>query len=281
MEVIAWHRVERVNERAVVAARDDMIEKVKALWARADHPNTPEPEARACREKAAEMMAKYEIDMIVLAVEEHGEPAIVFGLLRLENFDKPLPYVDERQILAGVIARNFECRIVITTKHNPSADEITGEPLEPGIFAEICGYQHDFEMVKALYFNLVVDMLAGTFAEKQQNSNYLVQFCRGYVARIDDRLAEMLRRVEAFDPESVSSSVAVAIRSRKERIMDKFNEKYPPGSLGKAQVKSSRYDPSAQARGRARANAADLGGGGKIGGGEGRTGIGQARKELR
>lgn len=46
---------------------EDMLRKVQALLARADHPNTPVPEAEAARAKAEELMYSYRIDEAMLA----------------------------------------------------------------------------------------------------------------------------------------------------------------------------------------------------------------------
>lgn len=51
------------------AKLDDMLRKVQALLARADHPNTPVPEAESCRSKAELLMWKYKIDETAAAAQ--------------------------------------------------------------------------------------------------------------------------------------------------------------------------------------------------------------------
>jgi Protein of unknown function (DUF2786) len=260
-----------------------VVERCKKLWAKADDPACTPAEAKAFRDKAAEQMSKYGIDQITLDVgsSANGEAPIVFGQFRVHDF-KEFLVPDARIALMGAIGRNFECKGVIHHREYPSADKQTGEPMQPGVYYECIGYQHDYEMVKQLYYNLVVDMIAGVLSEKQKDKNYGNQFAEGYVERIDDRLKEMLGRVHDY-ASTHSDSTAIAIMSRKERVVAKFNEMYPPDSLTgfRRMERSGRYDPNARARGAARANNADLTGGrGGIGKGS-VSQIGDARKGLK
>ena len=263
------------------ARRNAMIEKVKALWAKADDPACTPEEAEVFRSKAAEMMAKYEIDQFILdSGDGKGEPPIVFGQFRIDDL-KSFLVPDERMMLAGAIARNFECKGVIKNVAFDTADPKTGEPIAAGVFFECIGYKHDFDMVKSLFFNLVTDMLVGLLSEQQKDKNYQREFASGFVDRIDRRLQEMYRRVNDWvDNGEVSESVALAIRSRLQKVQDKFNEMYPPDSLGKVQYRSPRYDPNARARGRDRANNADLGGGKLTGSSTSAGSLGQGNRAL-
>jgi hypothetical protein len=274
---------------AVDNSQEAIIAKVKALWAKGDDPGVTAEEAEAFRNKAAELMAKYEIDQFVLAAEEGGEPAIVFGQFRIDTYktderglaitDRQGKYVstmmlsDERMALAGVIARQFECRGIVHSREDESADLKTGKPIKPGQWYECIGYAHDYEMVRGLYMELVVDMLDGIFGETVTNANYQREYAQGFVVRINERLKEFWRRVQDFDESTVSSSVALAIRSRLQKVQDEMDKKYPPKTLGKVKISPTKYDANARARGRERANGSDIGQT-KVGSGE------SARKAL-
>lgn len=257
--------------------REDVIAKVKALWAKADDPAATPAEAQAFKDKATEIMAKYEIDAMVLDAGTNGEQPIVFGQFKVDDLGGYL-VPDERIVLAGAIARNFECKIIVKTLNFPSADPNSGEKIEPGVYAEAIGYKHDFEMVKGLYFSLVVDMLTALFMESQKDKNYQREFASAYAIRIDQRLKAVHQRVKDWvDDGTVSGSVAIAIRSRLQKVQDKFDEMYP--NTVPIKVKSTRYDPNARARGKAQADRADIGGE-KLGGSSSSGSLGTAKKEL-
>lgn len=50
--------------------KEDILRKVRALLERADHPNTPEPEAESCRSKADQMMLVYSIESFELKTDD-------------------------------------------------------------------------------------------------------------------------------------------------------------------------------------------------------------------
>lgn len=257
------------------------MEKVKALWAKGDDPAATPEEAATFRDAAARLMAKYEIEQFELLAAGGGEDAIVKGLFKIDSkTDKGMFLTDERMLLAGAIARHFECRGIIKDYEYGTADEVTGQPIKPGTYYECIGYKHDFEMVRELYFSLVTDLFAGIFGEEQTNRNYQQEYARGFISRIDDRLKEFYKRVNDWvDDGTVSDSTALAIRSRLQKVQDKVTEMYP--KLSTVKIKSTRVDPNARARGKARADMSDLGGHNKVGGGSGSAGsIGTAKKEL-
>lgn len=271
---------------------EEVAAVVAALFAKADDPAATGPEREAFLAKATEMMVEYEIDSLVLDAGKNGEVPIVFGQFRLyAKGDNLVP--DERMVLTGAIARNFECKGVVHRLNYPSISE-SGSPIQPGTFYELIGYQHDVEMVMALYFNLSLHMLTSIMVKVQQVqqasktkikasdlTNYQREFAQEYVSIMDRRLQQQYGRIKSWTPEDgMSESVGLAIRSRLEKVQDKFNEKYPPGSLSNVRTKSSRYDHNARAAGRAAANSADLGTGNRIGGSGSAGQIGSEKRGL-
>jgi hypothetical protein len=249
------------------AKREKMIRQVKALWATADHPNTPPHEADTARNMAADLMAKYQIDEIVLSASGNIVDDIMFVEIRLDRTDRPLPVPEQRMALIGGIAMAFDCRGVIHTKKYDTADIKTGKVIPGGTFYECIGYRKDVDMVKFLYFSLVTDMLEAMMGEKVKTPSYQGSFALGYAERIATRLWDAHRRVSQI-AEETSSSLALAIRDKKSQVSEWFDNKYPPSSLGKVRTKAMRFDSNAAQRGRNRADAADIG--------QGRMGSGNA-----
>lgn len=252
-----------------MADREDMIRKVQALWARADHPNTPEAEKEACITKARDLMAKYTIDEMVLAEAKGIEDAVVLSDIRITS-DTDTQYEmvnDQRIMLAHFIATNNRCKTVIIHKSS-TVDATTGNPIVGGQFMQVVGYKSDVDMVRDLYFSLGMDMLMALFDEKTDHmkgrayNNFAANFCDGFACRIDDRLKAIKKQVEVL-AESTGNLLPV-LRSRELAVQDTFTKMYP--SLTTVRMAKMQYDPNAQARGRAAADKADLGQS-KVGGG--------------
>jgi hypothetical protein len=264
--------------------------KVAALLAKANDPAATPEERLAFSNKATELMVKYEIDSMTLDAGKNGEVPVVFGQFRIHTLnDRFVPY--ERVMLAGSIARNFECRGVIHTYHGMRKDFDGVTEIPPGEYYEVVGYKGDFEITAVMFFHLSQYMMARILMEtgkqvfkgkgaREEKVRFERSIASGCVAEIDDRLKAMHRRVNDWQPgDGVSDSVAVAIRSRLERVQEKFFEKYPKGSLGTMRVKSLSTNYEAYQKGRAIGRSADLGGG-KLGGVGSHGEIGGERRGL-
>lgn len=261
--------------------RDEVISKVKALWAKADDAASTEHEKIAFRTKAAELMARYEVEQFDLDANtiEGGEHPIVIGQFLVKDKGELL-IPDERILLAGSIARNFECKVIVLTFEYDSADEATGKPLKAGQYVQVIGYKHDYEMVQALYYNCIIDIISALMMEQQKKPQYQSQFALGYIDRLDQRLVEFYRRVNDWvNSGQVSDSTALAIRSRLQKVQDKFDEMYP--NTHKIKMKQTKFDPNARRRGAARANNADIGGSMRLDGQSRASGeIGAEKRQL-
>ena len=259
-------------------SREDMIAKVQALWAQADHPNTSPIEAATFRMKATDLMAKYQIDEIVLAEAQGGEEAITFVMVRLDTNPPSALVPDERMILMHIIAKAFDCCGIIK-KTAGSANVETGKAIPGGTYYEIIGYKSDVDTARMLYFNLSTDLLMALMVEEQKSSEqYRRSFATGFAEKIGDRLRELRDVKESYAGE-ISSSFALAVRSRKDRVQDRFEEMYPERTKNVA-VKKLHADWNGMERGKRRAENANLGQTGEVGGRDDRRSLSAAKKEL-
>ena len=123
---------------------DDMMRKITALLARADHPNTPEPEADSARAMAEKLMLKYRIEESHLA-EQGGREADAF---RPVNRDVPVcPYASEfmntYNLIIGIVLHH--CGVKATGKLERD------ENGELQYTVNMVGFESDLRYAEALY----------------------------------------------------------------------------------------------------------------------------------
>lgn len=259
--------------------RAEMIRKVQALWAQAEHPNTGAEEAATFRAKAAQMMAKYQINEITLSEGGGLVDDIVFQEIRLTSTKRVIVVSDQLMELMHAIALSNDCRGIILRKMDEM--ELVGEGRDAeyrvtkagGSFYQCIGYRKDVTMTRALYAALNLDLFEALLGEKQTDSHQK-SFAYGYSQRIEERLGEVRQAREVLADE-VGTGMALAIRSKKHNVDDFYREMYPPSQTSVARTKNFHVDPTAANRGRNRASAADLGGGDRITGGAERGSLGR------
>lgn len=230
--------------------RDDMIEKVRALMKQADHPNTGYEEARVFRAKAADLMAKYQIDHITISESGVLEDEIVIALVKLDGA-RPLMVPDERMMLIHGITKPFDCRGIVKL--------IDGET-----FYEVWGYKHDAEMLRMLYATCVVDLVEGLLTDGvKMTVNWQRSYAEAYALKIVGMVLAMRGKMTQI-AESTSGSMALVLASKLSQVQAKFDDTYPPEDMQKVRRKTFKYDRGGAAKGSARAAKADVGGNAKV-----------------
>lgn len=257
----------------MAVSQEDIVRKVRALWAKADDPAASDHEREAATVKARELMAKWAIDEIVFSeASEVHEQVILADILLYEigddededDAEMAALVPDQRMMLAHFIAMNHRCKNIMTTKE-PSIYE-DGSAQLGGRYMLVFGFKSDVRMVELLYTTLVADMILAFYktdmrhvkAEKKRVA-VMKNFCEGYVKRIGQRLADVSREVHKMATEGDGSLLPV-LRNRDAQVVDKFDEMFPPSDRVGVAVKGVKFDPNAQAAGAAAADQADLGG---------------------
>lgn len=94
--------------------KDDILRKVKALFARADNPVNSH-EAAACAAKAQEILLKHKLDLADL---EDKDAASTFGIFEEDlNYPKGIREVPNwKRYLAAIVARNHFCHLFSTPR---------------------------------------------------------------------------------------------------------------------------------------------------------------------
>lgn len=130
---------------------EGMLRKVQALLARADHPNTPQPEAESCRAKAEELMTNYRIDEAMLSLEGKQGTELVPGWKQFDICDEQSEYRSYyRNIFAYVLSHvgvKGVTRSVGKQGTRPDGSTFTYYVLE----ADVCGYASDLAITELLF----------------------------------------------------------------------------------------------------------------------------------
>jgi Protein of unknown function (DUF2786) len=264
------------------AKRLAMIERVQKLWALADHPNTGEAERDNAVAQAKNLMAKYQIDEIVLSSSKGVDEDVVLASFRCTRFDdagKEIGMVPrQRVVLAHFIGLNNRCRSIVEKKHM-TVDQVTGKEIPGGTFLTVVGFKSDVDWVRDLYTTLSVDMLEQLMSEPvivtkgyvAGTENFAKNFAMGYADRINERLGDIARQVERGLGSEKSTALVLVDRSAK--VEDRVELLFPSAARGGYNAAAgTKHDGNAQARGRRAANVADLSHGGKgVGSGSGKA----------
>lgn len=246
--------------------RNDMIRKVQALWSKADDAAATDHEREAFAAKARDLMAKWQIDELVLATGSGKREDVIVSDILIERAGQSSDVSDQRIALADYIGRGNRCRCVI--RRVPASVDMDGGAIVGGTYLTVCGYRSDVDMVRALFGSLVVDMMMAVADEpishlgKVQQRNYRENFCDGYAWRIRERLQEINKEVEHIAESS--NGMALVLVDRKQAVNDFFSEMFP--RLGTQRVKRKEHNEGAVRCGKAAGDSANLSKGGVSGG---------------
>lgn len=128
-----------------MANLDDILRKVQAMLARADHPNTPPHEADTARNMAEALMIKYRIEetMFKEASTTLGPVWRTIHVCRANNEFRN----EYRQLLAAVLD-HFDARGVFM---HVSVQPEEGALSEPWVVADCVGYESDLRFAEAMF----------------------------------------------------------------------------------------------------------------------------------
>lgn len=216
-----------------------MLHKIKALLAKAEANGTTPQEAESLSAKAAELMAKYSINV-----------AMVDAARSKEDWERPVhqvidvfgePYALHKISLLHVIAVNGRC---------------DGYKDGWNTWYTIFGFRSDLDLALTLYYSLLVQAqralaLAPVPAGKAARS-FRVAWWIGYTDRLSKRLRQAKAQAEAEAPGTavVLADRSIAVRTFKEIIA-------PP--LGKSRRRYYQAETGGYAAGMRAADQAEIG----------------------
>lgn len=203
------------------APSEDILRKVAALLRKAEDPAATDPEAEAFLVKAQQMMARHSISEAMLADAAGVEEDIIWGEIEIHA-----PHVPRKQTLACVVGRHTGTRPII----------IGGTGRKIGR-VRIVGTRADVEWAKTLYNSLEKQLESSMYRARRSNTcrdhglSFAVAFVAGFTDIVNARLAaanrEAKKEAEAEQVSGDTSTVALVLVKKEERVSDEFRRAYP------------------------------------------------------
>jgi hypothetical protein len=190
-----------------------MLERVRKLLARAEHPTTPPAEAEACSAKAAELMARHLIDQAMLdptqARTEHPLARTV---------DVESPYSMGKAVLLDEVARAFGVRVVFGADRRADGRRCT-----------LFGFATDLAMAELLFTSLLLQASTAMRMASQGHPRvkaFRRAFLFGYAAEIGKRLRDATATA-ARDAADARPGTDLVLVDRRARVDAAFAEQFP------------------------------------------------------
>jgi hypothetical protein len=190
---------------------DRILERVRKLLARAEHPSTPPAEAEACSEKAAAMMSRYVIDQAMLDASAPGSAPIVQRIV-LEA-----PYTIAKAVLLDRVAKSFRVCVAIGADHGA------------GRRCTMVGYAADIAMTELLFTSLLLQassaMLVASAGHPRVKA-FRRSFLMGYADMIGRRLSDV-RRASEEEAAAEAPGTSLVLVDRTARVEQAFADEFP------------------------------------------------------
>lgn len=236
---------------------EKLLERVRALLAKAEDEGVTPDEAEAYTAKASELMARYGIERAQLGAlhPESDKPADKF-------FDVGNPWGDVKKHLLAGLAMALRCQCVQTHREN-------------GGRLHVFGYQSDIERAEMLWTSLQVQMARALARQYVPGSggdarawrrSWMLGFCSAVVNRVKDAEAVAVKIADKEPGAPAGKSTPLVLADRSLVIRSMVNREY--GNLRKTRVS---YSGGGYGDGHAAGQKADLGAGGRVGSGSGRA----------
>jgi hypothetical protein len=202
------------GDTSIGGINERVLDRVRKLLAKAEHPATPPAEAEAFSVKAAELMARHLIDEAVLDAGRLSSSQPEVRTLEVEP-----PYARARGTLLNNIARAHRVTAVLR-------DAAPGG----GLRVSLVGFRSDLAATELLFTSLLLQastaMLlasAGASSPKAFRRAFLI----GYAATIGARLAEVTSRVAAEQPTATGASTALVLADRSAAVEALVQASFP------------------------------------------------------
>ncbi|WP_290866362.1 DUF2786 domain-containing protein [Hamadaea sp.] len=203
------------SPRPSAAADQKMLDKVRALLAKAESTTFPE-EAEAYTAKAQELMARHSIDVALLMARTGGrdEPGV-----RRISIDSP--YEAPKTLLLQAVSEANGCRSVWSQYFG---------------FCTVAGFPGDLDSVELLFTSLLVQAVAAMTQSGPKQDRYgrnntrsfRQSFLTAYAQRIGERLQGATETAVNETIEDVGADALLPVlKARSDEVTEKFQELFP------------------------------------------------------
>jgi len=223
---------------------DRILERVRKLLARAEHPSTPPAEAEACSEKAAALMSRYVIDQAMLDAARPGAAAPIVSRIVVDA-----PYTIAKAVLLDRVAKSFRVCVAIGGDHGA------------GRRCTMVGFEADVAMTELLFTSLLLQASSAMVAASAGHPRvkaFRRSFLMGYADMIGHRLSEV-RRATEHEAADETPGTSLVLVDRAAKVEQAFADEFPhlrslrttvssASGLGAGQAAGARADLSAARR---------------------------------
>lgn len=203
---------------------DRMLERVRKLLARAEHPSTPPAEAEACSEKAAALMSRYVIDRAMVDATTPGAAAPIVRRIIVDA-----PYTMAKAVLLNRVAKAFRVCVAIGGDHGA------------GRRCTMVGFEADIAMTELLFTSLLLQastaMIAASAGHPRVKA-FRRAFLLGYADVIGRRLADVRRTTET-EATTASPGASLVLVDRFAQVEQAFAAEFPHLSRVRTSVSSA------------------------------------------
>jgi len=220
-----------------------LLERVRKLLAKAEHPGTPVEEAQAFSAKASALMAAYAIDQALIEASAPGGSAR--PIVRQIAVDPP--YAMPRSVLLDRVARAHRVRVVIGPDAGSGRRQCT-----------LVGFPVDLEVVEVLFTSLLLQASTAMLhasADIDRPKAFRRAFLLGYADVIGARLATVRDESHA-DADRQQPGAALVLVDRAHQVDALMEQEFPRlrslrmtttsgGGLSAGRVAGARADLSA------------------------------------
>lgn len=199
---------------ALVTDVDDrVLERVRKLLARAEHPTTPPAEAEACSAKAAELMSRHLIDRAVVDAgrSDHDKPVV-------RRIVVDAPYVVGKVVLLDEVAKAFGIRVAIGGTASASSRRCT-----------LVGFPGDLAMVELLFTSLLLQASTAMRHASEGHPNvkaFRRAFLFGYAYSVGTRLTAV-RKDTVREAAATTPGTELVLVDRQARVEAAFKDEFP------------------------------------------------------
>jgi hypothetical protein len=192
-----------------------ILERVRKLLAKAEHPSTPAAEAEAFSEKAAALIARYAIDDALLAERGATDAAPTLRTVRVEA-----PYALAKASLLGQVAGAHRVRVVV--------GDGVGEASRN---CHLVGFPVDVQMAELLFTSLLLQATSAMLSvavSPDRVRSYRRAFLLGFASRIGARLRELTAQAVAQSGAPAGGgSAELVLAGREQRVAAAVAEHFP------------------------------------------------------
>ena len=230
---------------------DDILAKVRKILAKAEDPAATPHEAEIYTAKAAELIATYGVDRVLLAQSDPTSDAVGDRIVVLDA-----PYARDKAGLLAQVAVNLRCRPVHRTRYVEGGKQLS---------VHLFGYGSDLMRAELLYTSLLLQATATLARTPVPHRESVAAFRRSWLAGFTSAVS---RRLAASEEEAVREaevgptvhaerrSMSLVLADRSMAVSSAVHAEYPNLGSGRRRTLSG----SGRRSGWQAGQRADLGG---------------------